>query len=224
LKSFLKRILTDEHIVDCYSMTKLFITRHGQTEWNREGKLQGWKDSPLTEKGIEQARALRERLGEEDLDVAYISPSGRTVKTAEMILDGRDVKTIEDERIKEINMGEWEGTRSDEIKNRFPKVYSDFWERPNHYEPISGESFYELKERISSFLEEVLEKHRGENVLIVSHGGASKIILSLFEGRDLKYLWEPPKLRGGCLSLVEVEEEEEESEIILFGDTSFREE
>lgn len=202
-------------------MTRLFIVRHGQTEWNREGRLQGWKDAPLTEKGVKQAMALRERLKEEEIDFAYASPLGRTLRTVDIILKGRDVKTIEDERIKEINMGVWEGTKSDEIKERFPQVYSDFWERPHLYEPISGESFHELKGRIVPFLKEVLEKHQGENVLIVSHGGASKMILSRFEGRDLEELWKPPKLEEGCLSLVEVEGDE--GEVILFGDTSFRE-
>ncbi len=202
------------------NMVRLFIARHGQTRWNKEGRLQGWEDAPLTDEGIEQAEALRERLSEEDIDVVYCSPLGRTKKTAEILLEGKDLSIKEDERIKEINMGKWEGTKSEEIKERFPELYSDFWERPHIYEPISGESFHELKERVFSFVEEVLEKHDDENILIVSHGCASKVMMSYFEGRSLRDIWEQPKLEEACLNLVEIEDGE--LQIKLFGDTSFQ--
>jgi len=207
-------------IIPILNMARLFIARHGQTEWNREGRLQGWEDAPLTDKGIEQAEALRERLTEEDIDEVYCSPLGRTKKTAEIILEGNDLSIKEDERIKEINMGEWEGTKGEEIKKRFPKLYSDFWERPHLYIPISGESFHDLKERVIPFIEEVLEKHDDENILIVSHGCASKLMMSYFEGRSLSDIWEQPKLEEGCLNLVEIDDGG--SEILLFGDTSFQ--
>ncbi|MBS3781775.1 MAG: histidine phosphatase family protein [Candidatus Thermoplasmatota archaeon] len=201
-------------------MTKLFIARHGQTEWNRDSKLQGWKDAPLTERGIEQARALRDRLMDEEFDAVYCSPLGRTLKTAEIVLDGKDLSFIEDERLKEIDMGQWEGIKTDDIKKKFSKQYADFWERPHKFKPIDGESFHELKERVVSFLEDVLERHKGENILIFSHGCASKVMMSYFEERSLKELWKPPKLEEGCLNIVEVEEGD--VEVILFGDTSFQ--
>jgi len=201
-------------------MTKIYIARHGETEWNRDGKLQGWKDAPLTEKGKKQAEALRERLEEVEFDAVYCSPLGRTLKTAEIALDGKDISVMKDERLKEINMGKWEGTKGEEIKKRFPELYFDFWERPHAYNPISGESFHDLKERVVSFIEEVLEKHGDENILIVSHGCASKVMMSYFEGRSLKDIWEQPKLEEACLNLVKIEDGE--PEIILFGDTSFQ--
>jgi len=202
------------------NMVRLFIARHGQTRWNREGRLQGWKDAPLTDKGVEQAESLKERLSEEDIDVVYCSPLGRTKKTAEIILEGRDLSIKEDKRIKEINMGKWEGTKGEEIKKIFPDLYFDFWERPHLYDPISGESFHDLKERVVSFIEEILEKHEDENILIVSHGCASKLMIAYFEGRTLSEIWEQPKLEAACLNIVEVKDGE--PEIILFGDTSFQ--
>jgi len=206
--------------VDYEIMTKLYIVRHGETEWNRDGKLQGWKDAPLTDKGKRQAEALRERLKEIEFDAVYCSPLGRTLKTAEIVMDGKDVSLIKDERLKEINMGEWEGTKGEEIKKRFPEMYSDFWERPHIYTPICGESFHDLKDRIIPFIEEILEKHEDENILIVSHGCASKVIMSYFEGRSLCDIWESPKLEEACLNLVELQDGE--PEIILFGETSFQ--
>lgn len=201
-------------------MGKLFIARHGETEWNKESRLQGWKNAPLTEKGIKQAKALKSRLRDVDFDLVYSSPIGRTIKTANIILKDRDIELVKDERIKEINMGKWEGRTTEEIKKKFPKVYEDFWKRPDEYEPIAGESFYDVKERTTSFLEEILEVNKDENILVVSHGCASKLMMSYFEERPLRKLWKPPELEEGCLNIVELDGENHE--ILEFGDTSFR--
>ncbi len=200
-------------------MMKLYIARHGETEWNRAGKLQGWKDAPLTEKGKKQAKALGRRLKEIGFDAVYSSPLGRTLKTAEIALDGKDLPVNKDERLKEIDMGEWEGTKADKIKEMFPDLYEDFWERPHRYDPEDGESFDDVKERVLSFLDEMIEKHDGETILIFSHGCASKVMMTHFGGRSLSRLWDPPELKECSLNLVEIEDGE--SDIILFGDTSF---
>jgi len=200
-------------------MTKLYIVRHGETEWNRAGKLQGWKDAPLTEKGKKQAEALSERLEGIDFDAVYSSPLGRTLKTAEIALDGMDLSVSTDERLKEINMGRWEGTEADKIKQMFPELYKDFWERPHLYEPEDGESFHEVQDRALSFLEETKEKHADQKILIFSHGCTSKVLMIHLEGRPLSRLWEPPELEECSLNIVEIEDGG--SEIILFGDTSF---
>ncbi len=201
-------------------MGRLYIIRHGQTVWNKENRLQGWKDAPLTEKGIKQAEALKERLEEEKLSKVYSSPLGRTLRTAEIATENKDLDIKKDERIKEINMGKWEGTRSKMIKKRFPGIYHDFWKNPHEYEPISGESFYDVKRRTESFLKEIVSNDDG-NILVVSHGCASKLMMSYFEGRPLRDLWKPPELKEGCLNIIDFSDEE--SKIIKFGDTSFRE-
>ena len=203
-------------------MTRLYIVRHGETEWNRDGKLQGWKNAPLTDLGIKQAEKLRDRLQKEDIDIAYCSPLGRTCETAEILLDGRDIEMFEDEGLKEINMGEWEGKKAEIVKEKSPAEFKTFWERPDLYKPKDGESFYEVQERVLSSLYKIIEKHQGENILLVTHGGASKIIMAHFEERPMSELWGPPKMKEASLSVVDIEDGK--ADIELFADTSHYEE
>lgn len=199
-------------------MTKLFIVRHAETEWNRNGRLQGWKNAPLTDKGKKQAKMLKDRLNNEPIDIAYSSPLGRTCDTADILLDGRDVPLIKDDRLKEINMGRWEGVKSEEVKEKNPDLYNTFWSRPDKYEPITGESYHELQERVLSGLNEIIKKHPGENILLISHGCATKIIMAYFESKPLKELWNPPKIKEASLSIVDVKDGK--PNILLYGDTS----
>ncbi|MGM0404523.1 MAG: histidine phosphatase family protein [Thermoplasmatota archaeon] len=199
-------------------MTRVYIVRHGETEWNREGRFQGWKDSPLTEKGREQVEYLAERLKDHQIDYLYSSPSGRTIETAEVIANANDLEIIEEQGFKEINLGELEGKRSEWIEANHPDVIHDFWNDPENYEPISGEDFYELRERVIGTLNDLIRKHSDDHVLIVSHAAASKTILSHFEERELRGLWDPPEVKAASLSMVDIKGYE--SDIKLYGDTS----
>lgn len=198
---------------------KIYITRHGQTVWNLERRLQGWKDAPLTDFGKRQAEALGERIREIDFDKIYCSPLGRTRKTAEIALDGkRDTPIVYDERLKEINMGEWEGMRSETVKEEHPEYYDKFWNSPDRYEPKTGESYHDVTDRILDALEDIVKADSDETVLIITHGCASRIILSYFEQKPLSELWNTPTLKETNLSLVEVDEEQ--CNILMYGDTS----
>ncbi len=199
-------------------MLKIYITRHGQTEWNQEKRLQGWKDAPLTELGCKQAEALGRRLKEIDIDHIYCSPLGRTRKTAEIALDGNNIPIYFDERLKEINMGEWEGMKAEKVKEKYPKYYDKFWNAPDKYVPKTGESYPEVQDRVKDVLNEIVKNNSDETILIVSHGCASKIMLSKFEDRPLNKLWDPPRLIETSLSLVELDGKE--TRIKMYGDTS----
>ncbi len=198
---------------------KIYITRHGQTVWNLEKRLQGWKDAPLTDLGKRQAKALGKRIREIDFDKIYCSPLGRTRKTAEIALDGEeDATIIFDERLKEINMGEWEGMKAESVKEKYPEYYDIFWNSPDKYEPKTGESYDDIKDRVLDALEDIVEDNSDETILIITHGCASRVMLSYFEGRPLSELWETPTLKETNLSLIDVDEEG--SKILMYGDTS----
>ncbi|MFO7791587.1 MAG: histidine phosphatase family protein [Candidatus Saliniplasma sp.] len=169
-------------------MTRLYIVRHGETEWNLEKRFQGWKDSPLTKTGREQVLSLAERLKKHDVRYLYSSPSGRTIKTSEMIADAIELDVIEEPDFKEINLGELEGKKVEWVKENHPKILHDFWNDPVNYEPISGENFYEFRRRVISTLDTLLNKHLDDNILIVSHAAASKVILSHLDGKGLDEL------------------------------------
>lgn len=199
-------------------MLRIYITRHGQTQWNQERRLQGWKDAPLTELGIKQAEELGNRIKKIDLDHIYCSPLGRTKKTAEIALDGKNIPLSLDERLKEINMGDWEGIDAEKVKENHPKHYNLFWNSPDKYEPDTGESYIDIYDRVTDALDEIISKHSDENILIISHGCASKVMLAYFEGRPLGELWESDSLKETSLSLVEIDGEE--VNIRMYGDTS----
>lgn len=198
---------------------KIYITRHGQTEWNSERRLQGWKDAPLTDLGKKQAEVLGKKIRDIDFDKIYCSPLDRTRKTAEIALNSKeDTPIVFDERLKEINMGEWEGMKSETIKEEYSEYYDKFWNSPDQYEPKTGESYHDVKKRIIDALENMIEADPDENILIITHGCASRVILSYFEGRPLSELWDTPKLKETNLSLIEVDGED--SSILMYGDSS----
>jgi len=97
-------------------MLRLFVIRHGETIWNTQKKLQGWNDSDLTEKGIKNALSLGNRLRDVEFQSIYASPSKRTLKTATLIKGRREQLIIEDENLREINLGVWEGQTHDDLK------------------------------------------------------------------------------------------------------------
>ncbi|NIQ04814.1 MAG: histidine phosphatase family protein [Candidatus Korarchaeota archaeon] len=199
-------------------MSELYITRHGQTEWNAERRLQGWQGSPLTDLGVQQAKWLKKRLQHVNFEAVYYSPLNRTQKTAEILMQGREIPLIKEPGLKEINMGTLEGKTFEEVEAMYPTVFSTFWKAPHKYIPVTGESFFDVRRRVICAVESILSKHPSGKVLLVSHGCATKILLSHFEGRPLRKLWDPPRIQATSLSIVEVKDGK--GTIILYGDTS----
>lgn len=146
---------------------RVLIIRHGQTDWNKQRLLQGTKDIPLNELGISQAAEARKALKKEKIDVVFCSPLIRTRQTAEVILKGRDVPVIYDERIVERRFGVAEGRSTAEIDFNATWVPG----QPPMYEGM--ETFEMLLERISGFFDDIYEKYKDKTVLVVTHGGVS---------------------------------------------------
>ena len=184
-------------------MPTLYITRHGETEWNLEKRMQGWEDSPLTAKGRLNARDLGRRLREVHLDHLYISPIGRVRETVRMMdLDPKIPVTVDD-RLREMHMGTWEGRTAAEIEVAHPIAHTSFWQTPHAYIPESGESFDEVRERILSFLERLADHKEDENILIVTHGIFLNILLTHLHQKPFATLWDPPFIHGTSLTIVE---------------------
>ncbi|MFD3445875.1 phosphoserine phosphatase 1 [Microbacteriaceae bacterium 4G12] len=198
--------------------TKLYITRHGETEWNVAKRMQGRKNSSLTEKGVAQALQLGERMNEIHLDVIYTSPSERAVHTARLIKGERELSIIQDERFYEIDMGNFEGLNFEEIQTQYPTEFETFWNQPHMYRPMVGETFEDVQKRVLNGLEDLLQKHKGESVLIVAHAVAAKLLVGHFTNRPIGKVWDDPFMHGASLSFIEIHNEE--SKVHLFADTS----
>ncbi|WP_223701826.1 histidine phosphatase family protein [Sutcliffiella deserti] len=201
-------------------MLSLYITRHGETVWNREKKLQGWKDSELTEQGKINAQLLGVRLRNTEFQRVYSSPSERTMTTAKLITGERDYPILQDENLKEINMGDWEGQTHAVLQQQFPGAYYAFWNMPHLYSPRSGESFDQVGERAIAFLKRVKAESKSGNVLIVTHTIFIKALLLHVKKRSLEEFWAPPFIHDTCLTIIEIDEGE--YYIKLEGDISHR--
>ncbi len=157
--------------------TTLYLIRHGATEWNKAGRYQGCTDIALSEDGLEQIKAMGKRFQYLPLDAIYTSPLGRAKETAQAITDVTGIPYEISEPFKEINFGEWEGFTIKELTEKYGDAYINFWKDPfNH--PLPGEgSFQNAADRAMVGYREILEKHKGGNVAIVSHGGLLRVFL-----------------------------------------------
>lgn len=198
--------------------TKLYIVRHGQTEWNVQKRLQGHKDSPLTKLGILQAQWARDGMKDIPIDVIYSSTTGRAYKTAQIIRGSREIPIIAEKNLRELNMGNWEGQRALDIEKEDPKKYHCFWNTPHLYKATSGETYFDVQKRALKVVKNIINLHKGKTVLIVTHTTTLKLIMAYFEGRPLSKLWDLPYIHPCSISMVEIKDTG--WEIRLHGDIS----
>ena len=152
-------------------MTEIILVRHGETAWNAEGRMQGHLDIPLNEAGLAQAAALGERLSSERLHAIYSSDLSRAYRTATAIAahDGRAIQR--DQRLREQHYGVLQGLTHAEAKSQQPAAWKAYRSRMPDVPLQGGEMLRVFFERVRGFLLEVCERHAGERVLLVTHGG-----------------------------------------------------
>ena len=197
---------------------KIYITRHGETQWNKESKMQGWKNSDLTEKGVENAKKLGESLKNVEFDYIYCSPLGRAIDTAKYIRGNRDTEITIIESLKEMGFGICEGMEHEKVKELYPSLQFNFWKKPHLYQPVNGERFDELINRVKKVLYDIIDNTSGENILIVSHTVVIKAIYLIIKNYCIEDLWNPPFMYDTCLTVLEVKDKK--IEIILEADVS----
>jgi broad specificity phosphatase PhoE len=146
-------------------VTTILLARHGETDWNREGRWQGWADPPLNDTGREQARKLADQLRATPFDSVYSSDLRRAHETAEIVAEPHRVPVIADPGLREIDLGSWSGLTRAEADERFPGM-----ERPD------GETRDEHLARVLHAVERIARGHVGERILLVSHGGTMRAL------------------------------------------------
>lgn len=200
------------------SEIKLYIVRHGQTEWNTIGKLQGWQNSNLTESGIENALRLGERLKHIEFNQIYSSPLKRAMETAEYIKGSRENRIIPLDGFKEMGFGLWEGLDNEHLKELYEEEHFNYWNRPELYKPNGGETFEEFFSRIKNSLDYILNNSDSGNILLVSHGVAIKALIAIINNLKLEDFWSESYVEGTSLTILEAEGDKLEFKLI--GDTS----
>ena len=201
--------------------THIYLTRHGETVWNTKKLMQGWKDSPLTDRGIKQARLLSERLSEISLDAIYSSTSNRAVHTAEIIKGEKSLEVIKCDNLRELSFGSWEGKTFEVNEKDSPEEWLSFWETPHLFSNDTVESFVKVQERMVKTIESIVNQHSDGNLLIVTHSIALKLLMDYFEKNSLENLWSTPPIPSTSLTLVKINNEF--NEVVYKYDTSHME-
>ena len=151
--------------------TEITLIRHGETEWNLSGRWQGHADSPLSLRGIEQAKALGDRIKTEEFDFYYSSDLGRALHTAELVGTPSGMNAEPFEKLRERDLGVLEGLNTDEMIEKHPSIYSAFRNDGPDFQVPGGESFRQFYQRSADAVEEIADKHPGSRIALVTHGG-----------------------------------------------------
>ena len=187
---------------------KLYLIRHGETDWNKIKKLQGATDIPLNENGEALAKVTCEGMKEIPLDMIFTSPLKRAYRTAELVRGERKIPLITDERIREIGFGDYEGVILKAEGGNIPDPdFVFFFTKPDQYKtPPKGESIPELLKRTGEFLEEL--KHREDlqdkTILISTHGAAVRAMINYIEKCEIANFWKKGVHKNCGVSYVEL--------------------
>lgn len=156
---------------------KIYYVRHGQTDYNLAKKMQGGEtEKDLNQEGIRQAYKTKKELENIEYDIVICSPMKRTIQTAEIINEGRNIPIIIDEGIRERKLGEYEE------KDVTEETEKNIWDYKANNDIQGGENLYEFEKRIIEFLKDTKKKYDNKKVLIVAHGGVAKIIKAQLYG------------------------------------------
>lgn len=171
----------------------LYLLRHGETDLNKQRRIQGQSDIPINEKGRRLAEVTAQGLKDVAFDLAFTSPLIRAKETARLVLAGRDIPVYEEPRIQEIGFGEYEGLCCSEENYNIPdKDFLKFFTDPLHYQvPPRGESFQQVMERTGAFLSELVDRkeYADKTILISTHGCALKALLANVNHTPLDRFW-----------------------------------
>lgn len=164
-------------------MATLLLARHGETEWNATQRWQGFTGPPLNGLGARQAQELADKLAQTGIDAIYSSDSTRAIETAEIVARPRGLPVRQDERLREVNFGEWEGLTRDEINERYSGAFRE-WDACKLAAPIGGETDLQMAQRVIEALHEIAAAHADERVLVVTSGGPIRAAQAHAEGVD----------------------------------------
>jgi broad specificity phosphatase PhoE len=167
-------------------MTKLCLIRHGQTDWNLEGRWQGHSDPPLNATGYDQARLVADNLTSRSFAAIYTSDLQRALATATIIADKLTLPLNIIAGLRELNMGDWEGKLVAEIPSLYPAEWAERQNNPVESRPPGGESVLELSKRVNSAISAIcVENLPDDQLLIVSHGLSLAVFLCYVQKRPL---------------------------------------
>jgi probable phosphoglycerate mutase len=161
-------------------MKNIFVIRHGETNYNKEGRYLGRTDKPLNATGIDQAKKLAEKTSNLNIEIIYCSPLKRAIATAEFIKTKHACEIVINEHFIERSIGVYEGLTKEGAKNKYPDLYARNITRIFNDAPPNGETINEVIRRVFIGLDEIKNQYTSSNVLISTHGFIAKVINKYF--------------------------------------------
>lgn len=159
------------------STTRIHLIRHGQVAGHDQPRYNGQADVGLTDLGVGQYHRLAERLAGRPISACYTSDLSRCVIGAEIICSRFGIQPVSSSQLRELHIGIWEGLTWDEINQRWPEEWHARMADLVNYRVPKGENLLDVQARVMPLVAEILERHRGEELLLVGHGGVNRIIL-----------------------------------------------
>lgn len=169
-------------------MTELILVRHGQTAWNVVEVFRGRSDVDLDETGLKQAELLADYLNERKVEAVYSSPLKRALKTARAIASRHKLNVVSTQGLNDLKFGEWEGLPVTEVREKYATLFTEWVEQPHLVEIPGGEGLDDVKGRVMSFVNDIINRHKGTAVL-VSHRVVHKVLILALLGMDNSHFW-----------------------------------
>lgn len=186
-------------------MVKLILVRHALTVDNQKSRLSGHIDSSISEEGKEQIDKITNYLKDFDIDKIYTTTSSRTKDTVKKLSELKSIEIIEKESLKEISFGDFEGLTFDEIKDKYPKEFQDMIEKGYEYKYPNGESLIDSYNRVCIELDNIISNNDDRTILICSHGGTIRNIITYLISKSYKYHWNF-KIDNGSVTILEIQD------------------
>ena len=201
------------------AVTRVFTVRHGATVLSAEDRFAGATDVALSDEGREQTRRLADRLSHEKIMAIYASPLGRTVETASILAAPHKLEVQARDGFREINHGRWEQMTRREVEEKFPEEAAEWEKDPYTFAPLGGESGLAVTARALPALIELVRKHAGQNILVVSHKATIRLLLSSLLGFDPRRYRDNLDQKPAALNVVDFRDATR-ARLTLFNDTS----
>ncbi|MEY3897631.1 MAG: hypothetical protein RLZZ214_3152 [Verrucomicrobiota bacterium] len=201
------------------SQTRIFLIRHGATTLSAEDRFAGATDVPLSDEGRQQAARLADRLAEIPVAAVYASPLGRTMETAGILAAPHRMEVQQRDGLREISHGHWEQLTRQEVEKQFPEEATSWEEDPYTFAPEGGESGLAVTARALPALIEIVRRHEGRPVIVVSHKATIRLMLSSLLGFDPRRYRDNLDQDPAALNIVDFKDPVR-ARLMLFNDTS----
>jgi alpha-ribazole phosphatase len=182
--------------------TRIHLVRHGQVAGHDQPRYNGQTDVALTDLGVEQYHRLKERLADTPISACYTSDLTRCVTGAEIICGQFDIEPVRRSELRELNIGVWEGLTWQEIKTNWPDEWQARLADLVNFRVPQGENLLDVEARVMPVISEVIERHKGQEILVVGHGGVNRIVLLNAIGAPLAGMFNIEQ-NYGCYNIID---------------------